>query len=506
MSNSKRVIKNTIFLYIRMVVSILVNVFTTNILLRALGASDYGLYNVVGGAVAMLNFLSASMSSVTQRFLNYAEGAGDEVKIIKIFNNAKVIHYAIALFTAVFLIGAGFAFFNGILNIPVGREFPAMIVYACLIFSIVFSITITPYDAVLNARENMLYYSILGIVDVIAKLFIAVAIMYADIDRLILYAVLMAAESWLFRLVTKNYCTKHYTECKPGLISKNIDRKIIKEMSSFAGWNTLNITTGMLSLYGMNIILNHFYGTMANAAMGIATQVTGVLMGVSGNMLKALTPMLVKSEASQQRTKMLDISYIGCKYSYLLFSFFCIPIFIVMPTVLELWLGEVPEWTSLFCRLMIISTLVEQLFVFLYQTINAHGNIRNYNIMRSVTNILPIVSSVICCNYGMPAYWVIINWIIFKAIVGGVVNLYYSNKNVGLEFSRFINRVVLPTGIVTIIPIVLYKIYTITNTEHSTNVHDIVVMFCLFAINIPLYLYLGMEQTERERIFKLIKR
>ena len=295
-----------------MVVSILVNVFTTNILLRALGASDYGLYNVVGGAVALLNFMSASMSSVTQRFLNYAEGAGDEVKIIKIFNNAKVIHYAIALFTAVFLIGAGFAFFNGILNIPVGREFPAMIVYACLIFSIVFSITITPYDAVLNAHENMLYYSILGIVDVIAKLLIAVAIMYADIDRLILYAVLMAAESWLFRLVTKHYCTKHYTECKPGLISKNIDKKIIQEMSSFAGWNTLNITTGMLSLYGMNIILNHFYGTMANAAMGIATQVTGVLMGVSGNMLKALTPMLVKSEASQQRTKMLDISYIGC--------------------------------------------------------------------------------------------------------------------------------------------------------------------------------------------------
>ena len=240
--------------------------------------------------------------------------------------------------------------------------------------------------------------------------------------------------------------------------------------------------------------------------MGIATQVTGVLMGVSGNMLKALTPMLVKSEASQQRTKMLDISYIGCKYSYLLFSFFCIPIFIVMPTVLELWLGEVPEWTSLFCRLMIISTLVEQLFVFLYQTINAHGNIRNYNIMRSVTNILPIVSSVICCNYGMPAYWVIINWIIFKAIVGGVVNLYYSNKNVGLELSRFISKVIFPTVVVTIIPIVLYKIYAVIDTEPFTRVRDVVVLFSLFSINIPLYLYLGMEQIERERIFKLIKR
>ena len=506
MSNSKRVIKNTIFLYIRMAVSILVNVFTTNILLRALGASDYGLYNVVGGAVAMLNFLSASMSSVTQRFLNNAEGAGDKANTIKIFNNAKAIHYAIALFTAIFLIGAGFVFFNGILNIPTGREIPALIVYACLIFSVVFSITITPYDAVLNAHENMLYYSILGIADVIAKLLIAIAIMYADTDRLILYAALMAAESWLFRLVTKRYCTKHYAECKPGIMRKNIDRQTIKEMSSFAGWNTLNITSGMLSLYGMNIVLNHFYGTIANAAMGVATQLTGVLMGVSSNMLKALTPMLVKTEASQQRDKMLDISYIGCKYSYLLFSFFCIPIFIVMPTILELWLHEVPEWTALFCRLMIISTLIEQLFVFLYQTINAHGNIRNYNITRSVTNILPVISSVVCCSYGMPAYWVIINWIIFKAIVGGVTNLYYCNRNVGLKITTFINKVLLPTGAVTAIPVVLYSIYAITNTAPATKVHDIAVLLCLFAINIPLYLYLGMGRTERERIFKIIKR
>lgn len=506
MSNSKRVIKNTIFLYIRMAVSILVNVFTTNILLRALGASDYGLYNVVGGAVAMLNFLSASMSSVTQRFLNYAEGAGDKANTIKIFNNAKAIHYAIALFTAIFLVGAGFVFFNGVLNIPVGREVPALIVYACLIFSIVFSITITPYDAVLNAHENMLYYSILGIVDVIAKLLIAIAIMYAETDRLILYAALMAAESWLFRSVTKRYCTKRYAECKPGIMRKNIDRQTIKEMSSFAGWNTLNITTGMLSLYGMNIILNHFYGTVVNAAMGVATQLTGVLMGVSSNMLKALTPVLVKSEASQQREKMLDISYIGCKYSYLLFSFFCIPIFIVMPTILELWLHEVPEWTALFCRLMIISTLIEQLFVFLYQTINAHGNIRNYNITRSVTNIIPIASSVVCCNNGMPAYWVIINWIIFKAIAGGITNLYYCNRNVGLNISSFINKVILPTGIVTIIPLALYKAYTTFTTATATTLHDVVVLFCLFAVNIPLYLYLGMGRTERERIFKIIKR
>lgn len=506
MSNSKRVIKNTIFLYVRMAVSILVNIVTTNILLRALGASDYGLYNVVGGAVAMLNFVSASMSSVTQRFLNYAEGTGDTNRTIKIFNNAKVIHYAIALFTVVFLVLAGFVFFNGVLNIPEGREIPAMIVYSCLVFSVVFSITITPYDAVLNAHENMLYYSILGIADVVMKLIIAVAILYSEGDRLIWYAVLMAAESWIFRYITKTYCVKHYSECRPGKIKDNIDKNTLKEMSSFAGWNTLNITTGMLSLYGMNIILNHFNGTIANAAMGIATQLTGVLMGVSGNMLKALTPMLVKSEASQQREKMLDISYIGCKYSYLLFSFFCIPIFIVMPTVLDLWLHDVPVWTVLFCRLMIMSTLIEQLFVFLYQSINAHGNIRNYNITRSVLNILPIITSTICCCYGMPAYWVIINWIIFKVLAGGIINLHFCKKNIGLSIYSFINRVIIPASAVTIIPIILYYIYKLFATGVGERTHDILILVSIIIINVPLYLYLGMGQSERERIFKIIKR
>ena len=226
MSDSKRVIKNTLYLYIRMGISILVNVFTTNILLKALGASDYGLYNVVGGAVAMLNFVSASMSSVTQRFLNYAEGVGDRDNSTKIFSNAKAIHYIIALFTVILLIGAGFIFFNGVLNIPQGRELPAIIVYVCLVFSIVFSITIAPYDAVLNAHENMLYYSILGIADVVIKLIIAIAILYAEGDRLIWYAILIAAESWLFRFITKSYCTKHYDEARECNIKKHIDNTI----------------------------------------------------------------------------------------------------------------------------------------------------------------------------------------------------------------------------------------------------------------------------------------
>ena len=305
MSTANRVVKNTLFLYARMGTSIIVSVLTTRILLNALGASDFGLYNVVAGALYMLGFLSVSMSSSTQRFLSYAEGEGDM---------CISLHWRIALLVCVLYIIAGVFFFNGVLNIPIGRESTAIIVYGCLIFSTVFSITIAPYDAVLNAHENMFFYSVVGIVDVFLKLLIAILISYSDYDRLLFYGFLMAGESWLVRSVTKYYCIKTYEVCNStNGIQHNYS--MMKKMASFAGWNLMNIFAGMISLYGMNIAINHFFGTLLNAALGIATQLQGALMGVSVNMSKALTPVLVKKEGANQRLQMLEISYAGCKFS-----------------------------------------------------------------------------------------------------------------------------------------------------------------------------------------------
>ena len=264
MSTVNRVVKNTLFLYARMGTSIVVSVLTTRILLHALGASDYGLYNVVAGALAMLGFLSASMSSASLRYMSYAEGKGDITAIQTIFNSSVRLHRLLALFVCGLYVIAGFFLFNGILNIPSGRETTALIVYGCLIFSTVFSITITPYDAVLNAHENMFFYSLVGIIDVFLKLAIAILISYSDYDRLLFYGVLMAGESWLLRFITKYYCDRTYSVCK-ALSLKEHDNGILKKMASFAGWNMLNICAGMISLYGMNIAINHFFGTNRHA-------------------------------------------------------------------------------------------------------------------------------------------------------------------------------------------------------------------------------------------------
>lgn len=501
MSTSQRVIKNTIFLYIRMVISILVNVFTTRLLLEALGASDYGLYNVVGGAIAMMGFLTASMSSATQRFISYAEGEGSIDKIKEIFCNAQILHYGLALISIILLVSAGFIFFNGVLNIPSGRELTAIFVYGCLVFSTVFSIIVVPYDAVLNAHENMKIYSVIGIVDILLKFVIAFTVYYYKADRLIFYAVLMALESWLLRSITQLYCKKHYDECHKAELKRYYAKDTIRSMTSFAGWNMVNVACGMISLFGMNLVVNHFFDTKVNAALGIATQLSGVLMTVSTNMIKALTPVLVKREGEHNRKQVLDITYVGCKFSFLLFSFFCIPILFYLNSILELWLHTVPDWTGIFCGLLIVGTLIEQLTVFIYQAISAQGEIREYSVVKGIIYLFPIVSSIIMFMLdNFSPYWALLNWILYKMVIGGIVNIYYGHKKVGLSLQQFMKKALLPClGVVILTGGVAIGIHVLfINMFWGWNF-----LLCML-LSIPIYYMFGLTSKEKKIICEYI--
>ena len=295
--------------------------------------------------------------------------------------------------------------FNGILNIPSGRETTALIVYGCLIFSTVFSITITPYDAVLNAHENMFFYSLVGIIDVFLKLAIAILISYSDYDRLLFYGVLMAGESWLLRFITKYYCDRTYSVCK-ALSLKEHDNGILKKMASFAGWNMLNICAGMISLYGMNIAINHFFGTLLNAALGIATQLQGVLMGVSGNMSKALTPVLVKKEGASQRQQMLP-------------------------------------------------------------------------------------------------YWAIINWIIFRIIMCGVIHLYFAHKLICFSVIRWSRYVLIPC--VASLACLSCVYWTIRPQLYNGLLLQLALIMAMFVISLPVYWYVALSREDRNVFASMIR-
>lgn len=499
MSTANRIIKNTIFLYIRTIVSLLLGVFTTRILLEALGESDFGLYNVVGGSISMLGFLSASMSSATQRFLSVAEGEGNKAKIKLYFNNSLIIHWALAGIMIVVFSIAGIFFFNGILNIPNGKFYDALIVYGCLLVSTVFSITVVPYEAEINAHENMLFFSIVGIIDVVLKFSIAFAVLYFNSDKLIFYAILMAAESFLSRYLCQSYCRHNYEECQHINLRKSFNRTIIHRMTSFAGWNLFNVATGMISLYGTNVVVNHYFGTNVNAAVGIATQLSGVLMGISANMIKAVSPVIMKSEGGNQHDKMLEYSYSSCKFSYLIFLVCCIPILFFIHPLLELWLTEVPQWTTTFCIILIISTLLDQLTVVLYQSIMAGGDIKNYNIARSISNILPIVISILMFQYGgYQPYWALINWGIFKSIFGGSLNLYFSYIKLRLSIKIYACKVVIPLLLLTISTVM---VFWIASQLCFTWIWAIVVGVLM---SLPLYWGIGLSKAERLQILSLI--
>lgn len=499
MSTGTRVIKNTAYLYMRTVASLLLGVFTTRILLEALGESDFGLYNVIGGSISMMGFLSASLSSATQRFLNMAEGEGNKTKIRLYFNNSIIIHRILAVIMIAIFVIAGVILFNGVLNIPVGKFQDALMIYVCLIISTVFSITVVPYDAEISAHENMLFFSFLGVCDVGLKFLIAVSVLFFNSDRLILYAILMAVESYLMRFSSQLYCKYKYDECKTTNLKQSFDKAIIRQMTCFAGWNIANIATGMISLFGMNIVVNHYFGTNVNAAMGIATQLSGVMMGLSANMIKAVTPIIMKSEGGNQHEKMLQYSYVSSKFSYLIFSFCCIPVLFFIHPILKLWLTEVPQWTAIFCIILIISTMLDQLTVVLYQSIMAGGDIKEYNIAKSITNLLPIIVSILMFQYGnYEPYWILINWGIYKGALGGIVNIYYSHIKLGLDVRMYNYNVLTPTIASSVLICSMFIIIT-------KSIDIWLVGFIIGTLmSLPIYWSISLSKPERKQILSLI--
>lgn len=451
----------------------------------------------------MLGFLSATMSTSTQRYISYAEGGKHMDKIKSIFNNAVLVHWGIGGIVALLFAFAGIFFFNGILNIPVGREQTAVIVYICLACSTVFSVTITPYDAVLNAHENMFVYSLIGILDVCLKFSIALAIYYSSWDRLLFYGALMAFESWLIMSITKMYCKYRYFECKGNGIIKCANRETVIQMLKFASSNLINIATGMLSLYGASIIINHFYDTTVNAAWGISLQVEGILLALSSNMVKALNPVVTKSEGAGDRQRMINLSIVGCRMAFILYAFCGIPVIVLIKPLLSLWLKTVPDWTWIFCVIMVLATMTEQLYYVLWQALIAEGNVKRYNFVRAVTNIMPLLISFFMLKEGAMPYWVAINWLVFYVVCGGFSTLVFAKHNLSIQFSEYLTKVLfrgLKPALISFVLVFIIHLFV--------HFDGFVLIFCLLAlyiVQLPIFFFLGFDSDERKLAIMMIR-
>lgn len=340
--------------------TLFVSLYSTKLILASLGEVDFGIFNVIGGSIAMMGFLNSTLANVTQRFMSYAEGEGDKQNKTKIFNISFILHVVIAVATILLLVAIMPLLFDKFLNIPSDRIWTAKIVYLALIFSAVLTIINVPYDAVLNAHENMFYYAVIGIIESMLKLGIAFLCVYSDGNRLLIYSILMAILPLMTLSIMKVYCHKHYQECRFAL-RKSWDFEVVKSIAKFSGWNFLTAISSLFTVQGLSVVLNHYFGAILNAAQGIANQINGQLSAFSTNMMRALNPVIVKRTANDDTESVSAVTFSGSKFSAILILLFAVPVCVKMEYILSIWLEEIPQWTIIFCQLQLVHTVIVQI-------------------------------------------------------------------------------------------------------------------------------------------------
>lgn len=387
--NSTRLIVNTGAQYCRTVINLILSLYSTRLILNALGLADYGIFTLIAGVVAMLAFMTNAMVTTTQRFMSYHQTKSDLTTQQAIFSNSVIMHLGMSLVVLVILEIVGLFLFDGFLNIKPERVHAAKIIYQCAIAMILMSFVTSPYKALLISHENIVYTSVIEVCDGVMKVLIAVALTMWGTDKLIMYGYLMFAIYLLDFLAYSTYDFRKYKECIwPRL--KFFNRKYVKSMSSFIGWQLYSTGCVVGRTQGTAIIINRFFGTVINAAFGIALQVSASVSFVSSSLMLAINPQIVKAEGGGDRTRMIQLAEVASKFSYLLLACIVIPITFVLPTILKLWLGEVPEYAVLFCTVILITALIDQITLGLGTANQAIGNIGPYALSVNTIKILTV--------------------------------------------------------------------------------------------------------------------
>ena len=424
MQNSTRIIMNTGILYGKMFLNIGIALFSTRLILNALGASDFGIFALVGGVIGALSFLNKAMASATQRFLSYNRGKG-AAEMAKVFNTALVLHVFIGLLFAVILEIAGLFIFDGFLNIPADRISVAKFVFHCMVASTFFSVIAVPYDAIMNAKENMFVFALFSVLESVFKLLIGIWLYYTPVDRLATYGLCMALMTVICRTAKRVYSRLHYPESK--LSFQNIDTRLMRKMGAYSGWVTVESVSHIAKGEGIPIILNMFFGTVVNAAYGVSTQVRQNIGFFSEMIFRSSNPQLMKNIGEGNLQKGISISFTVCKFSYLLMALLSIPLIVKADFILHLWLKNVPENAVLFCQLILISNLIIMLARGLNFLIDGIGKIRSYRLILSLFNVLVFPLAYGMLKFGFPAYSVFAS-IILSDILVVVSRIYFANK------------------------------------------------------------------------------
>ena len=498
--NNKRIAKNTLLLYMRTIFLLFISLYTGRVILNALGVEDYGIYNVVGGVVAMFSIVSSALSSSISRFITFELGKGNKERLNLVFITSVNIQIVISLI--ILLLGEiiGVWFVNNHMNLPEGRLGAANWVLHCSLLMFCINLISVPYNACIIAHERMTVFAYVSILEAVLKLAVCFLIQATPFDRLIFYAVLLVIVAVIIRLVYGIYCGRNFQECRYRFTA---DISLFKEMGSFGGWSFLTNTAYLFNTQGVNILINLFFGVSFNTARGIATQVDAAIMQFVNNFTTAVNPQITKNYAAGNKGDMFKLICRGSKFSYFLLLLFALPVMFETHYILQLWLKMVPDYTVIFLRLTLIGAMVNMLGNTGITACMATGDIRRYVIWITSIGCLVFPFTWVAFELGMPVESA---YIVFIFVYIGVdsVRLYIMKGLLGFPVMMFIKEVIwkitIVTGVAFLPPLWPYLLMQESFLRLLT-----ICCVCTLSSCGTIY-FLGLSQNERVFVKKTISK
>jgi O-antigen/teichoic acid export membrane protein len=491
--NNRRIAKNTLLLYVRMLLIICVSLYTSRVVLNTLGVDDYGIYNVVGSIVVMFSFLNGSMTTATQRYITFAIGRGDNSRLQTIFSTALQIHFLIAVIVIVGGEIIGLWFLYNKLQIPEERMNAAFWVLQCSVISTSVMVLSVPYEADIIAHEEMSAFAYISIFEALLNLFVVYLLLLFSIDKLILYAFLILTIRFLIRFCYTRYCNDKFAETK---YHRVWDRQLFREMVAFAGWSVFgNFAVACLG-QGLNILLNIFFGSVVNAARGISVQVQSAIQGFVGNFQMALNPQITKTYARGEMNDMHQLMFCSARFSFYLLFLLSLPVLLETEYILTLWLKIVPENTVIFLRIIICTSLISTVSNPLAIANQATGKVKYYQIVCGSILILVLPFSYVCLRLGLPAYSVFLVHLVMEMICM-FARMVMLRPLLHIRIREYIEQIHLRIFGVVLVAVVA-PIVAHCNLPKGIGRLFIVVLVCLCSICLAVY---AVGLTRKERTF-----
>lgn len=490
--NNKRIAKNTLVLYFRMLFLMLISLYTSRVILDALGVEDYGIYNVVGGFVSMFALISAALTSACSRFLNFELGKGDAERQNVVFSTAVTIQWGLAIIVAVLSEAIGVWYVNNVMVLPSERLTAANWCFQFSVFNFCMNLITVPYNASIIAHERMKAFAYVSIFQGLAQLGISFLVYYEPFDRLVFYALMLMILQFLVRYMYQVYCRKHFSECRYRFV---MDKPLLKHMFSYSLWHLVGNGASVLKGHGVNLVLNFFFGPAVNAARGVANQVDHAVNQFASNFMMAMNPQITQSYSRGELKSMFQLVNRGSRFSFYLLFVLALPVIINADYILHIWLKEVPAHTVMFVQLTLVAMMITSVSKSLMTAQNATGNVRNYQLVVGGILLLNFPLSYLFLYFGMAPEIVMIVAIVVE-ILAFMARMYM----LPLTIKEFEPRLFIRDVIVKCLVVVLFAapIPALINIYLPENFYTFIlnVFVCILSSAVVIY-YIGCNSQER---------